>query len=140
MNTFLPYKSFKKSAQTLDYKRLGSQRSEAWIIFQTLNNTTTKQGWKHHPAVKMWKGYEKALLLYGVEMCKEWILRGYQDNMLIRFESALNDLTETPTHYPPLLFKPGFTDSHKSNLLRKNKNFYSKFGWKLPDNLPYMWS
>ena len=140
MNTFLPYKSFKKSAQTLDYKRLGSQRSEAWIIFQTLYDTTSKQGWKHHPAVKMWKGFEKALLLYGVEMCKEWILRGYQDNMLIRFQNALNSLTETPTLYPPLLFKQGFTDSHKSNLLRKNKNFYSKYDWKLPDNLPYLWS
>jgi len=29
--------------------------------------------------------------------------------------------------------------SHRSNLLRKNFEFYSKFGWKEPDNLPYIW-
>ena len=34
MQTFLPYPDFKKSLQTLDYRRLGKQRIEAYqIIF-----------------------------------------------------------------------------------------------------------
>jgi hypothetical protein len=29
--------------------------------------------------------------------------------------------------------------SHRSNLLRKDKEYYSKFGWLEPDNLEYKW-
>jgi hypothetical protein len=32
-----------------------------------------------------------------------------------------------------------FHESHKSNLLRKNKKHYSKFNWETPSNLPYIW-
>lgn len=36
VNTFLPYKSFKKSAKSLDWKRLGNQRREAKRIISIL--------------------------------------------------------------------------------------------------------
>jgi len=36
MNTFLPYPDFVKSAQCLDYRRLGKQRVEAWQIYLAL--------------------------------------------------------------------------------------------------------
>ena len=42
MQTFLPYKSFTKSAQVLDYKRLGKQRVEAMQIFNALTGVPTK--------------------------------------------------------------------------------------------------
>jgi hypothetical protein len=29
--------------------------------------------------------------------------------------------------------------SHRSNLLRKDSEFYGKFGWAEPDDLPYFW-
>jgi hypothetical protein len=32
-----------------------------------------------------------------------------------------------------------FHASHRSNLLRKNKEYYSQFGWKEKDNLSYVW-
>jgi hypothetical protein len=32
-----------------------------------------------------------------------------------------------------------FHASHRSNLLRKDKEFYGKFGWAEPDDLPYFW-
>ena len=29
--------------------------------------------------------------------------------------------------------------SHRSNLLRKDPEFYGKYGWTEPDNLEYIW-
>ena len=82
MQTFLPYKSFEKTAECLDYRRLGKQRVEALQIFNALTGVPTKSGksytgWLNHPAVIMWKGYEEALLLYKNKMIEERILRGY---------------------------------------------------------------
>ena len=61
MQTFLPYADFVKTAKCLDYRRLGKQRVEAFQILNILEGKTTKAGWKHHPAVLMWEGYENAL-------------------------------------------------------------------------------
>jgi hypothetical protein len=68
VNTFLPFPQFTKSAQALDYKRLGKQRVEAWQILQALRGET--KGWTNHPATKMWRGHEKALCEYGIAICK----------------------------------------------------------------------
>ena len=62
MQTFLPYSDFERSAKTLDYKRLGKQRVEAYQILQALSDPN--YGWQNHPAVKMWRGYEEALVAY----------------------------------------------------------------------------
>ena len=135
MQTFLPYPSFVHSAQCLDYRRLGKQRVEAWQIYNAITKGT---GWKHHPIVKMWKGYEKALLFYGMTMCMVWKAKGYVDNMFSRFQSefqSINGLIE----YPKWLFDEEFHASHRSNLLRKNKEYYYQFNWQEPDNLPYKW-
>ena len=61
MQTFLPFSDFEKSAKALDYRRLGKQRIEAYQIWKVLTGQTT--AWKNHPAVKMWQGYEQALLV-----------------------------------------------------------------------------
>ena len=63
MQTFLPYSSFTQTASTLGNKRLGKQRVEAKQIYLAL--TQEEYGWKTHPAVLMWKGYEQALAFYG---------------------------------------------------------------------------
>ena len=44
MQTFLPYKSFERSVQVLDNKRLGKQRVEAFQILNVLQNNPTKSG------------------------------------------------------------------------------------------------
>ncbi len=139
MNTFLPYSSFVKSAQCLDYKRLGKQRVEAWQIYLAL--TKENYGWKNHPIVKMWKGSEKALLLYGWYVCQEWTKRGFKDNVMWdRFINEMNlKFHKKDVLYPYWLGNKKFHASMRSNLLRKDKNYYSKFGWKEPDNLPYYW-
>ena len=41
--------------------------------------------------------------------------------------------------YPHWLGYEPFHASHRSNLLRKDAEYYSQFGWTEPDNLPYIW-
>jgi hypothetical protein len=50
MQTFLPYPDSKKSIQTLDYRRLGKQRVEAYQILRAI---TYGSGWRYHPVTKM---------------------------------------------------------------------------------------
>ena len=66
MQTFLPYPSFEETASILDYRRLGKQRIEAFQIHNIITQPHYVGSWAHHPAVKMWRGYENALnmLLY----------------------------------------------------------------------------
>ena len=78
----------------LDYRRLGKQRVEAYQILNVLSGKGKKNkngtvAWSNHPAVKMWKGYEKALALYGYTMCLEWKYRGYKDSLLQKFSEYL---------------------------------------------------
>jgi hypothetical protein len=166
MNTFLPYPEFQKSAQCLDCKRLGKQRVETWQIYNTLkqgkykpckcgcsevfnehcvgcSEQVKKTPWYNHPIVKMWEGYKQCLLQYGIAICNEWIKRGYKDTLLTRFEQAFIEsgfLQQTHSiKSPNWLGNKEFHASHRSNLLRKNKDWYSLFGWKESDNLPYIW-
>ena len=84
MQTFLPFPDYNKSAKALDYRRLGKQRVECKQILKALDGSS---GWKSHPAVLMWKGYEYQLCLYAITICEEWVFRGYKDNLLPFFQS-----------------------------------------------------
>jgi|TARA_R110001592_G_scaffold21947_2_gene87812 hypothetical protein len=137
LQTFLPYKSFEKTAECLDYRRLGKQRVEALQIFNALTGVPTKSGksytgWLNHPAVIMWKGYEEALLLYKNKMIEEWILRGYNNTMDM---IGLSDNIEMPRW----LGNSKLHASHRSNLLRKDYEYYSKFNWEESDDMEYYW-
>ena len=130
MQTFLPYADFVKTAQVLDYRRLGRQRVEAYQILRTLSGIS--EGWSNHPAVRMWKGYELALSAYMNAMIREWVCRGYKNRML------LVELSE-PYPFPPWLGKPEFHAAHRSNLLRKNPEYYRKYWPEEPADLDYVW-
>ena len=131
MQTFLPYKNYLESVQCLDYKRLGKQRVEADQILKALQ-LGSKSRWRNHPAVKMWKGFEECLVFYINASIYEWSKRGYRNNM----QYIIIDLIHLD--YPWWLTDE-FCNSHRSNLLRKDYNFYSKYNWDVPDNLPYIW-
>ena len=77
MQTFLPYPGFLASAGALDQKRLGKQRVETVQVLRGL--TVPTYGWRHHPAVKMWIGYEEALVRYGLDICAVWTATGRAD-------------------------------------------------------------
>ena len=61
----------------LDRRRLGKQRVEALQVLRGL--TVPGYGWRRHPAVRMWIGYEEALVRYGLEVCRVWRDQGHQD-------------------------------------------------------------
>lgn len=133
MQTFLPYPDFAASAATLDRQRLGKQRLEAWQIYNTL--TGVRDSWRNHPAVLMWAGHEEALCAYGRAICREWKFgRRYRDTMLDRFPVPGPDPV-----MPEWLGDPQFHAAHRSNLLRKQPDWYAQWGWLEPDDLPYLW-
>ena len=99
MQTFLPYPDFAASTAVLDDVRLGKQGVEAYQIVRTLLEIAS--GWRHHPAVRMWRGHTDAL--------------------------------------PPWLGTESLHASHRSNLLRKDPDWYGRFGWTEPPDLPYIW-
>lgn len=139
MQTFLPYSDFGKSARCLDNKRLGKQRVEAYQILRVLVGVS--EGWRNHPAVKMWTGYEWALWSYGQDICIEWIRRGFKDTLLGKIEwmEGYKVIDATRFKKPTWVGNEAFHASHRSNLLRKDPIHYGKFGWTEPDSLPYFW-
>lgn len=131
MQTFLPSADFEACARCLDSRRLGNQRLEALIILRTLRRQTSG-GWRHHPAVKMWRGHENELGHYLNCMIEEWVRRGYRNHIRRR-------RVRFPLRPPPWLGEERLHASHRSNLLRKDPAHYGRFGWRESPDLPYYW-
>jgi hypothetical protein len=112
--------------------------------------TRPGSGWRHHPAVKMWAGYEEALVRYGLDMVSVWIGTGGADTtggtMLADLAGACGT-TVVRTHkeleaagdLPPWLGDEALHLSHRSALLRKDRAFYQPLFGDIPDDLPYVW-
>ncbi|MFF5718125.1 MSMEG_6728 family protein [Streptomyces buecherae] len=148
MQTFLPYANFSDSAAVLDPRRLGKQRVEALQVFRGL--TVPTYGWRRHPAVRMWAGYEEALVRYGLDVCDTWTAEGRADTCSltlitdyrawrpsaeVREQAGLAAVGELP----PWLGDPAFHRSHQSALLRKDPTYYRPHFPGVPDDLPYLW-
>ena len=104
---------------------------ESRQIYNILTGQQKSNAWKRHPAVLMWKSFEEALALYYNLCIQEWIKRGYKNNMpLLEVKNVV---------MPFWLGNEIFHASHRSNLLRKDFTYYSQFGWKEENNLPYFW-
>ena len=130
MQTFLPYSNFQKTAEVLDWRRLGKQRVEGMQIIKTIL-TPEQKGWQNHPIVIMWTPYVQALMVYTNTIINEWIKRGYNNNMeLYKIGSII---------MPDWLGNKKFHASHRANLLRKDYEYYSKFGWGENPKSPYVW-
>lgn len=132
MQTFLPYADLKESVRVLDYRRLGKQRVETFQVLNILLDRTPTKGWRNHPVTVMWTGYEAALQLYQNYTIQEWIDRGYKNTML--FEEF--DLEEVVM--PTWFGLEKFHRSHRSNLLRKDYEYYSQY-FDEDINLEYYW-
>ena len=148
MQTFLPYADFGSSARVLDPKRLGKQRVEAIQVLRGLTRAT--YGWRHHPAVKMWAGYEEALVRYGLDVCAVWCAAGRADTCAATLAADLAAACGTIAirtqadlaaagDVPPWLGDEGWPRSHRSALLRKDPAFYRHLFGDVPDDLPYVW-
>jgi hypothetical protein len=79
-------------------------------------------------------------LNYGAVLYSEWLIRYGRahksgENILYLLKNNVEEYIE-----PPWFNNQDFFVSHQSNLLRKDKEHYSKFfGNDIPDNLPYVW-
>ncbi|SCK24247.1 hypothetical protein H181DRAFT_01836 [Streptomyces sp. WMMB 714] len=148
MQTFLPCPDFTEAALVLDRRRLGKQRVEALQVLRGL--TVPGYGWRRHPAVRMWAGYEEALVRYGLDVCRVWRDQGRQDSCAASLVAGLAELRPgTPVRrqpelrdageLPPWLGDEAFHRSHRSALIRKDPDIYAPLFPGVPDDLPYVW-
>jgi hypothetical protein len=137
MQIFLPYPSFRESLKVLDNKRLGKQRVETYQIISAITRRpkldgTPYKGWLNHPCTVMWRNNVPALKLYLNYSIDEWISRGFKNTM--SFEKFEEEIV-----MPDWFGNQKFHDSHKSNLLKKDFEFYSQYRWQVDPSNPYCW-
>ena len=149
MQTFLPYPDFARTARVLDGRRLGKQRVETLQILRALRRPG--HGWRNHPAVRMWRGYEEALTAYGLAICAEWCARGHADTCADKIATELTTMTGRKRvrsqrelrrlgRLPPWLGRRAFHRSHRSALVRKEPSWYRpRLGADVADDLAYVW-
>ena len=143
MYTFLPWPEFDWSARCLDNDTLSEQREDTLQIMHHLliDGGGAVSG---NPTVKMWEGYERALLAYQQAMCNEWSsVRGFEDRIWdstrLMFLDVVVDPMATPLITPPWIGDVDFHIPHQSNLLRKDPEHYRKFFPGIRDDHPYIW-
>ena len=147
MQTFLPFPDFERSARSLDARRLGKQRVECLQVVRGL--TVADYGWRHHPAVRMWRGHLEALGRYTLECCRVWTETGRADTCAttvladlraagttrVRTQAELADAGALP-HW---LGDPDFHLSHQSALVRKDPDHYGPLFPGVAPDLDYVW-
>lgn len=120
---------------------------DVWIW----NPNHRRRGWTNHPAVRMWDRYEAALVEYSLQMCAEWVRRGYRDTVAqtisLMADLSIQVMAAGLTHDgvdPAEIITPvwwGRDDlhrSHQSNLLRKDPVHYGQY-FEVPEGLDYVW-
>lgn len=157
MQTFLPDKDFATSARMLDSRRLGKQRVECLQILNALNGHG--KGWRNHPCTKMWRGYSYALATYGLAICTEWSMRGYQDTCAEKIVRVVDTdwkysraCTDNKVLWPAWLGDERLHSSHRQALMVKAEDryfdtgkdddviWYARFKWIEPVTaIEYWW-
>lgn len=124
MQTFLPYEDFKKIAECLDDKRLYKQIVECKQILKALEakKLGTNYGWKNHPAVLMWEGFEDSLRYYQWVMFREWSWRRWRFNVSGEWGINISDI-----ELPHWVYDDNLQVSHRAMLHRKDPEHYSQF-------------
>jgi hypothetical protein len=140
VNTFLPYPDAEASARVLDDKRLGKQRVETIQILNILLGFAEGGGWHHHPAVRMWRGYEPYLhRKYLRATLDEWGRRDFRNELCESHYERLAVRLRGRKAFAPRWFDAAFHRSHQSNLVRKAPGHYRPHFPDVPDDLPYIW-
>jgi hypothetical protein len=139
MQIFIPHSDYEESGWSLYPGHPGHLGNQ----FYREGKTIIKGGWKNHPASKMWWGYRYSLCEYLKILYHILRERGINDYIV-----HYNEICEMQKQFvnagkPPFIGNEAFHDSHKSNLIRKDRekgwNWYQQFNWQVPDDLPYIW-
>jgi hypothetical protein len=127
------------SVCVLDRQRLGKQRVETLQIMNALAGLS--KGWVNHPATRMWRGYEHALLAYQAYTVAEWKRRGYKDTCWDKTVAVYDEhfrQHETVT-LPHWWGDDRVHDSHKSALVYKDPSWYNSIYPNSPAVYDYYW-
>jgi pyrimidine dimer DNA glycosylase len=129
VQTFLPYPDFERTAEVLDDRRLGKQRVEVLQILNAMHRTSG--GWINHPATRMWRGHEAALVAYGLAVIDVWTRAGRADTVR---DKILPHLHGEPVRtqqelaalgmLPPWLGREDIHRAYRSALVRKMPEHY----------------
>lgn len=140
MQTFVPENTFYKSVRILDRQRLGKQRVETLQIMNALAGKS--KGWTNHPATRMWRGHELALLYYQRATVDEWLRRGYKDTCWDKTEQVFMDTFDDTAYsstYPHWWGDNRVHDSHKSALVFKDPVWYNTIYPDIVGEYNYYW-
>jgi len=93
-------------------------------------------------AARMWDGHLPALVSYGLVITDEWIGQGRNDTVrekILVFAPEVDGVAQDDLELPAWIGDEAFHRAHRSNLIRKDAEFYvPRFG-DVPDDLPYIW-
>ena len=139
MQTFIPEPDFYQSVRVLDRQRLGKQRVETLQIMKALAGLS--KGWTNHPATRMWRGYEAALLEYQRCTVMEWKARGYKDTCWEKTVAVFNDnfSHQECVEVPHWWGDNRVHDSHKSALVFKDPVWYNTIYPDVEGVYDYYW-
>ena len=140
MNTFVPYADVIKSAKVLDNSRLNKQVLETVQILRVIDGEYKTNAWKNHPAVVQWHDHEYKLAYYGLMMEQEANKRGIKANQKEELKSKMIGYAKEGRNvdYPTWWGFEPLHASHRSNLMRKDKKYYSQF-FDDEAGKPYIW-
>ena len=144
MQTFLPSTNSLECAQSLDNKRLNKQILEGYQILNVLSGRSKGGGWRNHPAVLMWKGYEHGLWRYIESMVQVANLRGIKTennvkNLNALYEECAEDWgTEHPAFWRDQNKVMRIITTHRANLFQKDPMYYARYQYAVnsPYNIP----
>jgi len=144
MQTFLPYADFERTAEALDGRRLGKQRVEVLQICNALHKE--RGGWVNHPVTRMWRGYEPALVAYGIAIVRAWTAQGKAatvgEKLLPHLhgepERTQNELADLGM-LPSWLGREDIHLAYRSALVRKDPDFYRPLFPDVVADLEYVW-
>jgi hypothetical protein len=144
VQTFLPYPDFERTAEVLDARRLGKQRVEVLQILNAIHRTSG--GWVNHPATRMWRGHEAALVTYGLALIDVWTRSGRADTVR---DKILPHLHAEPVRtqpelaalgmLPPWLGREDIHRAYRSALVRKMPEHYRPVFPDVENDLAYVW-
>lgn len=135
MQTFLPSSNAITTARWLDSKRLNKQILECYQILNVLSGKSPTGGWRNHPAVLMWKGYERGLWQYVQAMIREARERGIRtENNEANLNRLKDQCWEDWGQTPPSFWNDTnklmrVTTTHKASLFDKDPMYYAKFSY-----------
>ena len=144
MQTFLPQSDYRVSAAMLDSKRLNKQILECYQILNVLSGKSPTGGWRNHPAVLMWKGFERGLWAYVQAMVDEAKSRGIKtENNEINLNKLKNLCWDDWGNNIPDYFQDEnkllrIVTTHRANLFKKDPLLYARFQYAVTsiNNMP----